>query len=144
MNLQDLKFFASAEQECGYLPNQKSVSLFADPDAEMSKKLYSELIEHGFRRSGKHIYRPYCSQCDECVPIRVDASQHTRNRNQRRNWKLNSDLAVTIANELTADVICSIVIMAAAWIPTARINLNHLFKVTGAKPCYWNSVWRIS
>lgn len=69
--------------------------MFADPLARIDKKLYSALSEVGFRRSGNHVYRPYCQHCSACVPVRVPVGLFQSNRRQRRIWRRNQDLVVT-------------------------------------------------
>ena len=51
-------------------------------------------MNQGFRRSGLTIYHPVCSNCKECVPIRIDALNFTKNKGQRRTWRKNNDLSV--------------------------------------------------
>jgi arginine-tRNA-protein transferase len=53
---------------------------------------YNELAKIGFRRSGENVYRPHCSVCGLCIPVRVNVNTFTANRSQRRNLKLNTDL----------------------------------------------------
>lgn len=96
MSEQQLRFFASTPSSCGYLPDRDSVSLFADPDFNMTPALYSHLINHGFRRSGEFVYRPYCSECNACLPVRILADQFKPSRKHRRIWKKNQDLTVRI------------------------------------------------
>lgn len=90
-----LSFFATPEHPCSYLDDRQAVTVFADPDYPKDSNLYSVLSRHGFRRSGEHIYRPHCTHCNACTPLRVLARQFTPNRNQRRAWKKNKDLSVT-------------------------------------------------
>jgi len=92
MSVDKLAFFLSTEQECSYLPNLSSASVFADPLGEMNTATYSTLIDHGFRRSANHVYRPHCPTCNECKPTRVSAKNFLPNKNQRRTWKRNTDL----------------------------------------------------
>lgn len=87
-------FYVSPPHPCSYLPNEESVSLFADPYGFMSTELYSRLIDKGFRRSGKHVYRPHCPHCNACVATRIPASSFRPNRSQRRNWRNNQDIEV--------------------------------------------------
>ncbi len=94
MNAQPLKFYASNPHPCGYLAQQTAVSLFADPQAPMDTRVYSLLIDHGFRRSGEHVYRPYCPDCQQCVPVRVAVEDFRPNRAQRRCLKRNTDLSL--------------------------------------------------
>lgn len=90
-----LNFYLSPEHQCSYLPEQQSITLFADPSVCVDTKIYSELIQHGFRRSGTHVYRPRCSMCDACIPIRILVDDFSASRSQRRIWKRNSDLQIT-------------------------------------------------
>ncbi len=91
-----LLFYASPAQQCNYLPTQMSVSLFVDPDADMTMPLYSRLIDKGFRRSGRYVYRPHCPRCHACVPTRIPVSQFRPNRSQKRNWNKNKDIIAKI------------------------------------------------
>lgn len=89
-----MRFYISFPHRCNYLPAQESVSLFADPQALMTKQRYGKLIDQGFRRSGSHVYRPECPSCMACVPTRVPVSRFKPNRSQRRNWRANRKLEV--------------------------------------------------
>jgi len=85
-------FYASPSHPCSYLPEQMAVTVFADPEAELTTGHYSLLSDYGFRRSGPHLYRPGCEACSACIPIRVPVSAFTPNRAQRRNARRNADL----------------------------------------------------
>ncbi|MDX1518616.1 MAG: arginyltransferase [Gammaproteobacteria bacterium] len=93
-----LGFYATPEHDCSYLPGQKAITLFADPNYPKNRKLYSALASIGFRRSGEHVYQPYCKDCSACVPIRIPVHDFRPSRNQKRNWKRNRDLTCTIRN----------------------------------------------
>jgi|TARA_R110002049_G_scaffold15383_6_gene62983 arginine-tRNA-protein transferase len=99
-DLEQLLFFTTPEQKCGYLPDQLSTTLFVDPKAIISKEHYSSLSDLGFRRSGKHFYRPYCENCHACTPIRVNAHLFTPTKSQKRILKKNSEIKIQI---LSAD-----------------------------------------
>jgi arginine-tRNA-protein transferase len=58
--------------------------------------MYTRLIERGFRRSGRHFYRPHCPECRECVSLRIPVAAFKMRRYQRRLWQRNAHLAVTI------------------------------------------------
>lgn len=94
MSVENLKFYLSTEQQCSYLPDRRSASVFADPEGFMSTKLYSVLINHGFRRSADFVYRPHCHNCNACKPTRIPVEDFNANRSQNRIWKKNKDLAV--------------------------------------------------
>ncbi len=84
--------YATPPQPCGYLPEQRSTTIFLDPDAPRDAGLYATLSAHGFRRSGPHLYRPACEGCGACVPVRLEAARFTPRRCQRRTLRRNRDL----------------------------------------------------
>lgn len=90
-----LGFFRTPPHDCGYLPNKKAVTMFVDPRVRLDQSSYTLLSEHGFRRSGAHVYRPRCQHCSACVPIRVPVRAFKPNRSQRRTLKKNSDVTLT-------------------------------------------------
>lgn len=89
-----LAFYATPEHPCSYLVNRSARTLFADPSVQLDTQLYSRLTLYGFRRSGRHIYRPSCPSCEACVPVRIPVSAFRPSRNQRRTWARNADLTV--------------------------------------------------
>lgn len=89
-----LDFFITAPHECSYLPDRMASTLFADPDVVIGTRMYSLLAEHGFRRSGRNIYRPQCTGCNACISVRVDVGRFEPSRTQRRIWRRNQDLTV--------------------------------------------------
>ncbi|GIZ13092.1 arginyltransferase [Pseudomonas sp. NCCP-436] len=89
-----LKFYATQPHPCSYLPEEQATTLFLDPSQPMDVRVYAELSEMGFRRSGEHLYRPHCQQCSACIPARIPARDFQPNRQQRRILKRNEDLQV--------------------------------------------------
>ncbi|HIF51227.1 MAG TPA: arginyltransferase [Thiotrichaceae bacterium] len=89
-----LRFFITPATSCNYLDNREASSIFADPIFPKNRALYSTLVANGFRRSGEHLYQPYCSGCSECIPIRVPINKFKFRRNQKRTWNSNQDLTV--------------------------------------------------
>jgi len=81
--------YLSSEHACGYLPGLNARTLFVDPLARMNGRLYQRLLEHGFRRSGSHVYRPACARCHACIPLRIPVRAFSPNRSQRRTWERN-------------------------------------------------------
>ena len=92
-----LKFYATQPHSCSYLPDEQATTLFLDPSQPMDVNVYADLSEMGFRRSGDHLYRPHCQNCNACVPARIPAARFIPNRQQRRILKRNADLTVTAA-----------------------------------------------
>ncbi len=86
--------YATPLQPCGYLPGRQSRSLFVDPREKCDNRLYSRLIEQGFRRSGEHIYRPACHPCEACIPLRIPVEKFAPRRIQQRIRRRNRDLRV--------------------------------------------------
>jgi len=89
-----LSFYATPEHDCSYLPDRQSITLFADPNAELDNHIYSSLSQYGFRRSGKHIYRPSCPTCSACIPVRIPVDKFKASRTHKRVWKANQDISV--------------------------------------------------
>lgn len=98
----ELQFYLTAPYPCSYLPGRMARSLVATPNELVDSAAYSELIRLGFRRSGEYNYRPQCSQCHACVPVRLVVDEFERNRAQRRAWKAHAELKA-IVRELAFD-----------------------------------------
>ena len=94
--LDEIKFFLTPEHECSYLDDREAITLFVDPNYPVVMKQYSALAKLGFRRSGSNIYRPHCTDCGLCIPVRVPVDEFKPNRSQRRNKKLNQDISVSV------------------------------------------------
>ncbi|MEH6593698.1 MAG: arginyltransferase [Halioglobus sp.] len=93
-SLRDLKVYTTYPHGCSYLKDQEAVTLFVDPRQPVDKALYSKLSAMGFRRSGGHIYRPHCTDCNACIPARIPVDTFSPSRRQRRTLKRNRDLAI--------------------------------------------------
>ncbi len=94
--LQKLQFYATTLYACGYLPNRAAQSLIATPQHLINAKTYSGLIQLGFRRSGKFVYRPHCENCKACIPVRLPVKDFTPSRSQQRAFKRHQSLEVSI------------------------------------------------
>ncbi|MFC3606757.1 arginyltransferase [Stutzerimonas tarimensis] len=93
-SLARLKFYATQPHACSYLPDEQATTLFLDPSQPMDGKVYADLSEIGFRRSGDHLYRPHCQKCTACIPARIPSTGMTLSRQQKRIIKRNTDLTV--------------------------------------------------
>ncbi len=59
-------------------------------------RAYEFLLQRGFRRAGRIFYRPACLDCRACVPLRVPVGRFRPSRSQRRVWRRNRDVRVTL------------------------------------------------
>lgn len=89
-----INFFRTLPHACGYLPAREATNAVVDPALDLDPWLYTRLAEIGFRRSGSRVYRPACSGCSACIPIRIPVEDFRPNRSQRRIAIHNQDLAV--------------------------------------------------
>lgn len=92
-----LPLYLSAPHDCSYLPDRQSSTLFADPDQPMDMPTYNELLQYGFRRSGRMVYAPRCENCRQCVSVRVRTAEFRPRRSQRRVLQANADIEMRIA-----------------------------------------------
>ncbi|MBN45613.1 MULTISPECIES: arginyltransferase [unclassified Methylophaga] len=91
-----LDFYQDRPHACSYLEDRLARNIYPDPLRPLTNTLYSQLIQHGFRRSGEHVYRPFCPACDACVPVRIDVNNFRPNRSQRRCLRNNNDIDIVI------------------------------------------------
>ena len=89
-----LLLFVTSPHECSYLPEESATTAFVDPAYPRGPRTYSLLSQHGFRRSGEHIYRPACSTCQACVPLRIPVQEFRPGRRHRRVGRMNRDLQI--------------------------------------------------
>ena len=99
-SMRDLKVYTTYPHSCSYLEDQEATTLFVDPRQPVDRSLYSNLSVLGFRRSGNHIYRPHCSNCDACIPARIPVALHEPRRSQSRTLKRNRDLVVEATDDI--------------------------------------------
>lgn len=75
------------EEECPYLENQTARMPLRFPMSEISSVATDILLESGYRRSGKFLYRAECPTCQACEAIRLEVSEFHPNRSQKRALK---------------------------------------------------------
>jgi len=91
---QEINLYRSEAHQCSYLDDQQASSLFIDPDLHLDINTYTFLVENGFRRSGSHVYKPFCHNCSSCIALRLDVNQFEPKRSQKRCQKANQNLQV--------------------------------------------------
>ncbi len=90
---------------CDYLSGRAARSLVVVDESRLSPRAYDFFLAQGFRRSGTHVYRPWCDRCRQCVAVRIPVADFRPDRNQRRTLRRNADLDVrwTTAEALDDD-----------------------------------------
>lgn len=101
--IDEIGFRLTPEHECSYLPDREAITLFVDPNYPIVMSQYSALAKIGFRRSGENVYRPHCTNCGLCIPVRVPVDEFKPNRSQRRNKSLNKDIVVNVKDAVFND-----------------------------------------
>lgn len=80
---------------CPYLPDREfTAENFIAP--ALGPDEIDSLLEAGFRHFGSYYFRPVCSGCHRCVPLRVVVKEHANSRSERRMLRQNRDLVVDI------------------------------------------------
>ena len=92
--LETLEFCLTKKYDCEYLPGMQSKTLLVNPTIHLHHYHYDYLATKGFRRSGNHVYRPFCEQCQLCIPVRLDSQQFKASKQQRRVWNKNSGITI--------------------------------------------------
>lgn len=85
-------FHVLPDTPCPYLPGRWERKLVTEVYGRNAGRLYGRLSRAGFRRSHHFAYRPACSGCDACVPVRVRASEFAPGQSLRRIVRRNADL----------------------------------------------------
>lgn len=87
--------FVSIDISCPYgLPH---VATFHQATfAPLSEHAMELFLAAGYRRNGNCLYNMHCKSCQACTPIRIHPDEFKPNRNQRRAWKKNRDVQVSI------------------------------------------------
>ena len=93
-----IRLFETVLDECPYIADEQSASIIVDPDHPVEPSLFAMLSRSGFRRSGNMLYSPKCPNCSACVSVRIPSARFQASRSQKRVWKKNNDLMVTLEN----------------------------------------------
>ncbi len=89
---QYITLYETGAHPCSYLSGQQAATQFLDPKLPVDAGLAEQLSELGFRRSGRHNYRPHCPNCNACIPLRINTNDFYPNRTQRKIINRNQDL----------------------------------------------------
>lgn len=88
-------FLESVETPCVYLDGKEALCeefLVQEVDED----LFSLLIENGYRHFGRFFFRPCCTPCHACIPIRIPALGYSFPRSARKLFSRNADLTVDV------------------------------------------------
>lgn len=89
-----LSLFGSRLRPCPYIPGREERNVAAELGGEDAAEIYDAAVRAGFRRSHDIIYRPACTGCEACVPVRVRVNDFVARRSLARNLRRNARLAV--------------------------------------------------
>ncbi|ODS62516.1 MAG: arginyltransferase [Arenimonas sp. SCN 70-307] len=92
-----IRLFQSLEHACGYWPERLARDLIIDPADPHLPSVYGQALAMGFRRSGGHVYRPYCGGCRACISVRIPVDRFEPGRSHKRCLARNADLELRIA-----------------------------------------------
>ncbi len=88
-------YYVLAEGPCPYLPGRRERKLITEMpgmSVDEATARYSLLSRAGFRRSHQYAYRPACTGCSACVPVRVRAADFEAGASLKRVARANRDL----------------------------------------------------
>ena len=92
--ISSIRLFRTSPHACSYKADEIAATVFVDPELEIDQNLNSKLSELGYRRSGPHLYRPDCDNCNACVSCRLPVQSFQQQRRHKKIWKKNQDLYV--------------------------------------------------
>lgn len=90
------RFFVTSPAPCPYLAGRSERKVFTELKGQNADSLNDALSRIGFRRSQTVAYRPSCLDCNACVSVRVSADDFRPSASQKRTYKRNRDIVVTV------------------------------------------------
>lgn len=93
-----MQFYLSGPLPCPYLPGRVERKLFTrlTEDGATDAEINGTLTRAGFRRSHDILYRPACSECNACVPVRIPVRAFKPSRSLKRIASINRDLILEV------------------------------------------------
>ncbi|MCC7274600.1 MAG: arginyltransferase [Alphaproteobacteria bacterium] len=86
-------FYRTAALPCPYLEGRMERKVLTEISGPAAAALYNGLSRAGFRRSHHLAYRPACTGCNACIPVRVAVGTFIASRNLRRLARFSEELA---------------------------------------------------
>lgn len=81
--------YVSPPHRCSYLHDQTAMQEYVECSA-LSIEEYGILLDQGWRRFGRSLFRPRCPFCTACWSLRVKVEEYKMDRSQRRNVRDNT------------------------------------------------------
>lgn len=81
---------------CPYLADRTAVLPTRWYPEDLDGVTFDRLLAQADRRVGRTFYRPACPDCDACEGIRVPVAGFWPTKSQRKVWRRNADLRVTV------------------------------------------------
>ena len=89
--LNNKNFYKSHPFKCSYIENNIEQRLFIKLEQTKDKNyVFNKLMHNGFRRNFNHMYLPICQNCNSCISSRINVSNFTPSKSQKRNLKKNT------------------------------------------------------
>ncbi len=82
--VEDAIHLGDSSDPCPYIPGQ--MATFRYGNGHLIDGHYQDLLDWGYRRNGRFVYRPVCTACQECWVLRVPVAEFQRTKSQRRVW----------------------------------------------------------
>lgn len=79
-----VKLGISQQFPCSYIDKEQERLLVVLDHDFYTQQRFEHLLALGFRRSSDQIYRPHCANCTACEAIRLDVSQFSPSKSQKR------------------------------------------------------------
>jgi len=95
-----IRLYRTAPHPCCYKTGEQAATVFVDPELIIDQQLNSKLSQLGYRRSGAHLYRPDCDNCQACISCRVPVDKFQLHRRFRKILRKNQDISVCRTKEL--------------------------------------------
>tara|TARA_B100001996_G_scaffold289453_1_gene229654 strand:- start:157 stop:876 length:720 start_codon:yes stop_codon:yes gene_type:complete len=98
-----IRLFRAPGHPCSYKEDHRAATIFVDPNVSLDKSINTKLSFLGFRRSGSHLYKPDCSNCNACISCRIPTNAFKFKDSHRRILNKNKDLNIVTKDDLTND-----------------------------------------
>lgn len=102
LDLETLGLPLGPEHSCPYIAGNTAQER-ACMVSSLGAGIYRQLMDKGWRRSGKILYKPFCPSCQKCQTIRIPVNEFTPSKSQRRVLRRNEDVRTTLATPKATD-----------------------------------------